>query len=644
MLGNVGGRFRVELSLSEDYNRIPERKGSPSRTDFNRGWTMGVDRSKRTLFSALASFGVFLLICFVCGSPFALVGFERTYGGSSVDHSHSIQQTQDGGYILSGCTDSYGAGLLDIYLVRTDSLGDTLWTRTFGGTNLDFGFCVQQTHDLGYIVAGLTYPDSGSGDVYLIRMDSLGDSLWTRRYGGDEYDVGISVQQTRDLGYVICGLTYSFGADSGDMYIVKTDSLGDTLWTRNHGGSQKDFGRAVQQTEDGGYVLGGYTGPFGGPYDMYLVKMDSLGGTLWTRTYGGINGEFGFSVQQTQEGGYVVAGNTYSFGAGEWDIYLVKTDSLGGPLWTKTYGGGDVEDREVHVQQTTDGGYIIAGNTASFGAGLRDLYLIKTDSLGETVWERTYGGSMDDYGLYVQQTQDGGYAVSGGTESFGAGSQDIYLVKTDGDGFVGTVIDAAVQSIESPPDTVLADSGYGVAAMVRNLGNAALTFDVVATIDAYQDTVQVQSLEPDSLVHVTFEDWQAPPTDSTTYGMTVCAYAVGDVDSTNDCMQKSIFAYNPPGIEEKVNRPLVSDLSVLQNTPNPFRKSTTIRYSVPLVGWISLEVYDVAGRLVETLVNETQQPGMHQVRWNRKDNPAGVYFYSLRAGGLTHVRKMIALH
>jgi hypothetical protein len=167
-----------------------------------------------------------------------------------------------------------------------------------------------------------------------------------------------------------------------------------------------------------------------GSYDVYLVKTDSIGDTLWTRTYGGTTMDVGQSVAQTADGGYIVAGATFSYGAGMVDVYLIKTDSVGDTAWTRTYGDSDFDGGES-VAQTSDGGYIVTGYTESYGAGMEDAYLIKADSLGDTLWTNTFGGNDEDWGYSVTQTADGGYIIAGWTSSYGAGMVDFYLIKTD---------------------------------------------------------------------------------------------------------------------------------------------------------------------------------------------------------------------
>lgn len=367
----------------------------------------------------------------------AQITFERTYGGTADDFGQCALQTRDGGYLITGWTCSSGAGAADAWMVRTDSQGDTLWTRTYGYSNDDVGQSVLQTADGGYILAGYTFSmGAGHDDLWLVKTDSLANTLWTKTYGGAGWDAGFAVEQTSDLGYVITGSSSSFGSGVSDVYLVRTDAGGDTLWTRTFGGPYSDGGLSVQQTSDHGFIVTGYTQSFGAGYeDVWLIKTDDLGDSLWTRTFGGRDYERGNSVQQTSNGGYVVVGNAMSFGAGQADVWLIRTDSAGMVQWTKTYGGGEY-DWGLSVQQTSDGNNVIAGHTYSFGAGWSDVWLIKTDALGETLWTRTFGDTSFDEGCCVRQAADRGFVIAGYTGSFGAGESDFLLVKTNPDGNV----------------------------------------------------------------------------------------------------------------------------------------------------------------------------------------------------------------
>jgi uncharacterized delta-60 repeat protein len=304
--------------------------------------------------------------------------WNQTYGGTGYDYGNSVQVTSDGGYIIAGQTNSFGAGAYDVYLIKTDSEGNMLWNQTYGSTNRDEGHSVQVTSDGGYIIAGSTQSfGAGGDDIYLIKTDSEGNMLWNQTYGGPDDDGGSSVQVTSDGGYIIAGYTYSFGAGKSDVYLIKTDSEGNMLWNQTYGGTGYDYGNSVQVTSDGGHIISGYSSPSGpSGYDFYLVKTDSGGNMLWSQTYGGTTVDRSFSVQVTSDGGYIISGSTASWPFDESDVYLVKTDSEGNMLWSQTYGGTGY-DGGFSVQVTSDGGYIIAGSTYSFGAGKSDVYLIK---------------------------------------------------------------------------------------------------------------------------------------------------------------------------------------------------------------------------------------------------------------------------
>jgi len=359
----------------------------------------------------------------------AQIRFERTYGGSQNDGGYSVRQTTDGGYVIAGFTEPLGADYADVHLIKTDANGDTLWTMTFGGTRSDVASSVEQTTDGGYIIAGTTGSFASGSDVYLVKICADGDTLWTRTFGGASEDCGSSVQQTADSGYIIAGKTCSFGSGDADVYLIKTDADGDTLWTRTFGGDSGDFGSSVRQTADGGYIITGPTNSYGaGGWDVCLIKTDADGDTLWTKTYGDDSTESSYAIQQTSDGGFIMSGWTNSYGAGGWDVYLIKTDAQGDTLWTRTYGGADYEEG-WSVQQTADSGYIIAGITTSFGAGYTDVYLIKADADGGAMWTRTFGGAYDDRGHSVQQTTDGGYIIVGYTGDMFF--HDVYLIKTD---------------------------------------------------------------------------------------------------------------------------------------------------------------------------------------------------------------------
>ncbi|RJP82719.1 MAG: T9SS C-terminal target domain-containing protein [Candidatus Zixiibacteriota bacterium] len=308
---------------------------------------------------------------------------------------------------------------------------DTLWTHTYGGNGEEYAYDVQQTTDGGYIFAGSTTSYGAGHQFYVVKTDANGGHIWGYDFGGSTNDYARSVQQSTDGGYVIAGYTYTTSVT--DACLIKIDNAGNQIWQQQYGQwSNSDLAYCVRQTADGGYVIAGDTYSYGPDCQIYVIKTDSLGNQVWERNIGGAGHDQGRSIQQTTDGGYIIAGQKNTFSGGYWDVCLVKTNADGNPTWERTFGGNGY-DYGNSVQQTSDGGYIIVGTTLSFGAGYDDVYLIKTDASGNLDWQRTFGGNSFDKGHCVQTTIDGGYAIAGGTSSFGGGYQ-VYLIKTDTNG------------------------------------------------------------------------------------------------------------------------------------------------------------------------------------------------------------------
>ena len=329
---------------------------------------------------------VAVLFLIFASSVYLNAQFLWVYGGTEGDEPRFIQQTTDGGYIVTGSTQSFGAGSSDIWILKLSSAGDVEWQKTYGGNASEGVGSIQQTADGGYIVAGCTYSfGAGDADFWILKLSSTGDVEWQKTYGGSSEDGAnsISIQQTADGGYIVAGRTISFGAGSEDIWILKLSSTGDVEWQKTYGGNDIDKAFSIQKTEDGGYIVAAYTFSFGaGSEEIWILKLSSTGDVEWQKTYGGNSADAVYSIQQTADGGYIVAGYTFSFGAGEVDIWVLKLFSNGDVEWQKTYGGNDF-DSARSIQQTADGGYIVAGGTRSFGSGSSDFLILKIAPNGD---------------------------------------------------------------------------------------------------------------------------------------------------------------------------------------------------------------------------------------------------------------------
>jgi hypothetical protein len=385
-----------------------------------------------------------VLLLIISNITFSQVTFQKMYGGVNSESAYSVQTTADGGYIMTGYIARSGIDSADVYLVKTDALGNLLWAKNYGGSGFDRGCSVQQTEDAGYIITGTTNSfGAGMTDIYLIKTDINGSMLWSKTYGGFGVEQANSVQQTADEGYVIAGNTESYGAGSNDIYVIKTDSVGDTLWTKTYGGTLGDQAESIKQTADGGYIIAGYSATFNLSMfeSVFVIKTDNTGNILWSKSLGSsIDGDGASSVQQTSDGGYIVAGTSLWGGIGTMgSVLLIKLDSAGLVSWGRNFGMGQ-DDNGYSAQQTQEGGYIIAGYSHDFNINNYPLaYLIKTSNSGNLLWSKKYGAHIGT-GNSVLQASDGGYVIAGYVADYAPDStiyDGMYLIKTDTGGVSG---------------------------------------------------------------------------------------------------------------------------------------------------------------------------------------------------------------
>ncbi len=354
--------------------------------------------------------------------------WTKTFGGSVNDFGQCIQITSDSGFIIVGYTFSFGLNQSDVWLLKINPSGDTLWTKTFDFGSYDAGFFVQKTNDLGYIITGMTHSAGTGEDILIVKTDQSGNMVWSKKYGEVSDDCAWCVDKTSDNGYIIAG--YSSSSGNRDLWLLKTNGSGDTLWSKKFGGSGSEEGRSVIQCSDKGFIIVGFTNSYGaGNFDLYIIKTDSLGNLKWSKTYGGTGDDMGYSVKKVSGGGYVIVGNTYSYGFGESDIWILRINDTGDTLWTRTFGDMGW-DWGYSVFENPDKGFIIAGSTSLTG-GTEDVLFIKTDEYGNEKWRREVSGSQVEEVYSVCEDIYGGFVFTGYTYSFGNGEADVYIIKTN---------------------------------------------------------------------------------------------------------------------------------------------------------------------------------------------------------------------
>ncbi len=400
--------------------------------------------------------------------PLPLAAFAHTFGGEGGEYASSVQPTSDGGFIVTGLTNSYGAGAEDVWGLKLDGSGYIQWEKTLGGPDAERGYDIRQTSDGGYIVAAGSLSFEENYGLWVFKLNQAGEVEWQREYGGQvddnwgDWGVNFSIRQTLDGGYVVAGNTQDpgFTAGGSDAWVLKLDPSGAVEWQKSYGRMDDDYANWVEETDDGGFIVCGVTESFGaGNADIWVLKLDSSGAVEWQKAYGGTDYDYGYSIQETLDGGYVLLGTSYSFG-GAW---VLKLDAAGEVVWQKTYGGFDGTGSAI--SQTQDGGYIVAGSYYRSGRG-DDAWLFKLGPDGTLEWQRTFGGDRVDVAHYVCQTPDGGFVTAGYTNSFrttpyDSGNYDLWVIRTDEWGNIGSscgVEDTSAASA-APTTIVPVDTG-----------------------------------------------------------------------------------------------------------------------------------------------------------------------------------------
>ncbi|MBD3168396.1 MAG: T9SS type A sorting domain-containing protein [candidate division Zixibacteria bacterium] len=606
---------------------------------------------------------IVVTLCMSFSQLFAAPGdiiWTKTYESDAEQHPSSLTKTSDGGYIIGGYTGHYGVGTCyDGWLVKTDANCDTIWTRTYGGDSTDVVNWAEQTSDGGYFAVGYTKTyGAGQEDAWLIKTDSNGDSLWTKTYGGWNHEYIVHGQQTSDGGYILTGYTYSFGTNNySDVWLLKTDQNGDTLWTKTYGDSTWESGDFVRQTADGGYLIGATAFWDTEDCDMWLIRTDANGDTLWTRTYGDDDyRERLYSLDVTSDGGYIMTSQTH-----DWyeelgsDLYIVRTDSNGDSLWSKTYSKNEYFV-PYSIKQTTDGGYAVTGYTGSNDPYEFDIFVLKTDANGDTLWSRTYDRDLDDYGINILETDDGELLVLASIGSFDSSTSNPYFLKLNA---YELLCDVTITTPRVPSN----GGNLGFDINVTNYTSntiAQLHGEIHPTIgdcasgtpfdfDNYRVMTSDLTIGESytGYYYMTMGNWSNLP------NQVALGIEVGDGPNSYMCDDCGEFFFqhhwyrggqpswtNIKWFERGDEFAIPGEVALGQNYPNPFNATTVIPFELSADGNVILKVYNLAGQLVETLVNGYMNAGSHKAQWDASTVSSGVYFYTLETDDYTTTKKM----
>jgi hypothetical protein len=564
---------------------------------------------------------VFMLLLSTVLINAQVIEWTQTYGGTGQDGGESMVLTANGEIVIAGFKSSNF--VQDVLLMKTDALGNELWSRTYNLNITDWGRSLKQTQDGGFIIAGMTEVSPQIFDPFLIKTNSEGIIQWQRQYdyGFGNDDRAHSVWQTSDGGYIVAGQTWLMHGAFGnyDMYIIKTDMNGNVQWKKvffreNEGG---DVALAVQQLSDGGYIIGGFTQS--SEWASYIIRTDNLGNALWSNIYPGAWQSECYDIQSTPDGGFIYTGTESSFTT-DTDVLLVKLDGNGVLQWKKIYGSVEADQGE-YLQQLQDGGYLIAGMSASGGSGY-DMYVLRTNSAGESFWSSTIGGSGDDRAFSVASSQTGFHLVTGFTWSYGQGEGDVYLIKLQ-DSVVPVEFTNFTANVNGT-DVIL---NWSSATEVNNSGfeierASSMTtpgqedWATIGFVSGFGTTTEARDYS--------FEDKNLPA------GSYQYRLKQIDFDGT--------FEYSHE-VEAEVST--IKVFSLEQNYPNPFNPSTTISFSIPSPAFTTLKVNDLLGNEITTLVNEEKPAGSYEVNFDGAKLSSGVYIYKLETGLFFQTKKMI---
>jgi hypothetical protein len=414
----------------------------------------------------------------------------------------AVRQTSDGGFVLTGFITVSNS--FDLWLLKLNSDGTIQWQKTFGGDQDDYGFSVEQTQDGGYIVAGQTLSfGAGSNDTWILKFDQNGNVQWQETLGQSQTDFALSIKQISD-GFIVAGGTYPSSLPPLDFWLIKLDLSGNVIWQKTYGGTGDEYTYSVNLTFDGGFIISGASDSFGsGFYDLWILKLDSAGGIQWQKTYStGTNIDLfpAREIQQTLDGGFIAASTSSSRTTQTIvDIVVLKLDSSGKIQWQKSYGIDHLEST-ASIQQTSDGGFIVGGQTSSNGADA--FLLLRLDPNGNIIWQKEYQGNDSENLMTLEKTSDGGF-IAAGTNPKRAIPTESWIVKVDDAGEIdpacpfvtntnAVAVDASLTEFSTAVSPV--DTAYIAANTTANINTGPASYsqqcvDTCVFCDSFGDGV-----------------------------------------------------------------------------------------------------------------------------------------------------------
>jgi len=413
---------------------------------------------KSTFISILKTIGILFVSFFLTALKAQTITFEQHYPTTFDKSGKDVLPTNDGGYMIAATTENTVSNDLDMYIIKTDKYGDPMSTKTYGGPRVEYPNCMVKLDDGNFFVVGYTQSFSGGDmNIYLLKLNQSGDTLFTKVYGGYGNEEGKEIVKTADGNYVIVGASNSVSFTDNNIMLLKINPAGEVLWTKYYGGPNYESARSVKLCPDGGFIVAGKTAA--NPTSvasLFLVKTNSSGDTTWTKTYSGPDSYEGKSIIANTDGTYVLAVDDSS-AANDSDVRIMKLNNSGGIIWNKNYGG-TLKDIVKIIQPTTDGGYIVGAISRSFGWINPDMWIIKLDAYGDSPWTKHYGGGGHEHLYSLHQTDDGGYIAIGHARSFSA-NWEVYFLKLDQEGAVGieeiALNDKKISIFPNPSDGII---------------------------------------------------------------------------------------------------------------------------------------------------------------------------------------------